>query len=93
MEKSLRHGPPFTRRVGNRGSATAPAEVLSALETFHQQLEASLGKEVAALQTTLKTLESAQTTQSGEVRAPGAGLQPPGGTAVIAGGGIKVFGS
>merc|ERR1719287_408536 len=40
--------------------------VLSALETFHQQLEASLGKEVAALQTTLKTLESAQTTQSGE---------------------------
>jgi len=41
--------------------------VLSALETFHQQLEASLGKEVAALQKTLTTLESAQTTQSGEV--------------------------
>jgi hypothetical protein len=41
--------------------------VLSALETFHQQLEGSLGKEVDALKKTLGTLESAQSTQSGEV--------------------------
>ena len=42
--------------------------VLSALETFHQQLESSLTKEVQALKSTLGTLENAQTDEITQVR-------------------------
>jgi hypothetical protein len=42
--------------------------VLSALETFHQQLESSLTKEVQALKSTLGTLENAQTDEITQVQ-------------------------
>jgi len=48
-------------------NAADEAIVLSVLETFHQQLETSLSKEVEALKSTLGTLENAQSTQNGEV--------------------------
>jgi hypothetical protein len=48
-------------------NAADEAIVLSVLETFHQQLETSLTKEVEALKSTLGTLENAQSTQNGEV--------------------------
>jgi hypothetical protein len=42
--------------------------VLSALETFHQQLESSLSKEVQALKSTLGTLQNAQTDEITQVQ-------------------------
>jgi hypothetical protein len=42
--------------------------VLAALETFHQQLESSLTKEVQALKSTLGTLENAQTDEITQVQ-------------------------